>query len=1072
MANGNGWRTKPLAIGDRVVFAGGGPGSGEVDDDLWITDGTPGGTHRLTDTEPGPNIQDLQTATTGVWFIGEIGGDARSTYFMDTSAGPSAPVITRVTGNTRRWLGTVPGADTLLYTDFGPTLKALETDGTVTDVGPSTLFGAWKGTALYGFDAAGHLTVIETGGSGDPLTWVTTDLDPGGTVVTTLIGAFIGDVLIFSATGANGNEPHRYDPSDATPIAEIADMRAGALSSGPGLYVSDGARVWFKTYNGSTMAIAHTDGATATRIEASAGAANIIKLLLRDDGSLVYQRQLAGAVDIEELADPLGTPTASFRSDVGTDYPDAVGMFLLGTVESEGVAYELASIQFPDADGDGDREEDMLLVGPGADVLLFDVPQVVVERSAFAAERIDADNAGAWFSVWTPELGEELYWLDPTTRAATLHVGELAPGLRGSRPGFFQTGSLLFSAANSAGARDMYFLLSPSDPLMNLTGPDLGSPAAPPATDWNTPVTGIDVMSAAGPGPAGATVELLWAGASQNGASVAIDGVDDTLDYTPPAGFVGADTIRYRIANEYSVADGEIEITVADVTRPTANPNPVAATVTESESVLIDVLKDDVAGSSMSGPAPGPLSIQSVSSPTYGTAVVDAAKVRYTPTPGYVGADSFTYTLYDGLSTTVATVNVTVNEAGAPGATKDTASTAENAATAPIDVLKNDVKVSGWPNALTLQSVTQPANGSASIVSGKVVYTPDVWFSGVDAFTYTVSDGRKTAVGVVEVTVSELAAEQRRVFGAGRKETAIEVSKVAFPDGASTVVVATAWSYPDALAGAPLARHLGAPILLVDTATLAQVVADEVDRLGATKVVILGGTAAVSETVANQLLARPKVTVVDRVFGASRFSTAADIASELPATSKGYIVEGRNADPNRGWPDALSVAAVAAAEGVPILLVERDGVPSDTLQAISDLGLTELVIVGGSAAVSEPVRAQLEALPGVTVSARLSGASRFGTSRAVADWAKAQDLIDERLVWYATGLNFPDALAAGPAVAAGGGILLLVHGTVAGASEDTATWLTQNGTIEQVTLLGGVGAITQAVADDLNGRLP
>jgi len=83
-----------------------------------------------------------------------------------------------------------------------------------------------------------------------------------------------------------------------------------------------------------------------------------------------------------------------------------------------------------------------------------------------------------------------------------------------------------------------------------------------------------------------------------------------------------------------------------------------------------------------------------------------------------------------------------------------------------------------------------------------------------------------------------------RISGSGSVATSIAVSRAAFPDGASRVYLATAGDYADALAGASLAGTNGAPVLLLSDTTL-DVVADEVERLGASEIIVLGGPEAV-----------------------------------------------------------------------------------------------------------------------------------------------------------------------------------------------------------------------------------
>ncbi|MCH2037399.1 MAG: Ig-like domain-containing protein [Rickettsiales bacterium] len=124
----------------------------------------------------------------------------------------------------------------------------------------------------------------------------------------------------------------------------------------------------------------------------------------------------------------------------------------------------------------------------------------------------------------------------------------------------------------------------------------------------------------------------------------------------------------------------------------------------------------------------------------------------YTPNENYTGEDSFTYTLCVDDQQTTATVTINVTPANdAPVAADDSASTDEDTPVT-INVLNNDSDADG--DALTIQSVTNPANGSVSIVNGQIEYTPDANFTGDDSFTYTVSDGNgSSSTATVNVTV-------------------------------------------------------------------------------------------------------------------------------------------------------------------------------------------------------------------------------------------------------------------------------------------------------------------------------
>ena len=306
--------------------------------------------------------------------------------------------------------------------------------------------------------------------------------------------------------------------------------------------------------------------------------------------------------------------------------------------------------------------------------------------------------------------------------------------------------------------------------------------------------------------------------------------------------------------------------------------------------------------------------------------------------------------------------------------------------------------------------------------------------------------------------------EQHRVAGSNRLATAIQVSREQHPH-ASTVVIARADNYADALAGAPLAWWKDAPILLsyrdgLDAATKA-----EVTRLGARTAYVLGGTAALSPQVEADLKAAG-VTTVTRVAGSTRFATAAKIGDMLPNKTHAYVVKGADADPSKGWADALAVGPLAAEQGRPILLTTTDTLPSQTATALDDLGVKDVTFVGGTAAISKAVRDAV-AKKGVKTKS-IAGSNRFDTAAKVAEVAQAAGLSDFRM-WLATGSTFPDALSAGPSIAANGGTLLLVPTDDLDHAPDAKTFLVDHvRDIEGVRYVGGTAAISSKVASQVD----
>lgn len=305
----------------------------------------------------------------------------------------------------------------------------------------------------------------------------------------------------------------------------------------------------------------------------------------------------------------------------------------------------------------------------------------------------------------------------------------------------------------------------------------------------------------------------------------------------------------------------------------------------------------------------------------------------------------------------------------------------------------------------------------------------------------------------------------RRLAGQTRIETAIDVSNSTF--GASTVaVLARSDLYPDALSGAPLAHAQNAPLLLTPSDGLHPDVAEELTRLGVETVFLLGSEVALSSQVVEDLEAIG-ITDVRRRGGTDRFGTARLIARELGPTVHAYVVEGRDADPNRGWPDAVSVAPLAAYRGSPVLLVETESLPDETARALDELGIEQVTIVGGLPAVSEDVERAIAARD-ITVE-RLAGENRYETSLAVAEAALDAGM-SAATTWLATGRNWPDALGAGPTVSTTSGILLLADGFGLDGSPSVRTWV-HDQAVREVVLVGGPDVLAPRVAVELEGRL-
>ncbi|MCK5827449.1 tandem-95 repeat protein, partial [Candidatus Bipolaricaulota bacterium] len=147
------------------------------------------------------------------------------------------------------------------------------------------------------------------------------------------------------------------------------------------------------------------------------------------------------------------------------------------------------------------------------------------------------------------------------------------------------------------------------------------------------------------------------------------------------------------------------------------------------------------------------LTIQSVTQPKHGAATNDGSYVTYVPKANFNGTDTFTYTIADGNGgTSSATVTVSVAETNDAPVAIDDGTTIDEDSSVDLDVLANDSDPDG--DDLFIQSVTQPAHGTAVNNETSVSYIPGPDFAGEDEFTYTVCDrdgGHATATVYITV---------------------------------------------------------------------------------------------------------------------------------------------------------------------------------------------------------------------------------------------------------------------------------------------------------------------------------
>ncbi len=284
------------------------------------------------------------------------------------------------------------------------------------------------------------------------------------------------------------------------------------------------------------------------------------------------------------------------------------------------------------------------------------------------------------------------------------------------------TDSSTGTAAPYSGTLAYSLVINPLTPIAGAKSVTVAYNTATPI-DLSTVITG------------GAATSVAIAGAASHGTT-SVSGT--TVTYTPTSGYIGTDSFTYTATNTGGTsATATVSITVTPQT-PAAGTKSV--TTAFNTAIGIDL------STVISGGAATSVTIGTAT--THGTTSVSGTTVTYTPTTGYSGADSFTYTATNtGGTSAAATVSITVNPQ-APVAGAVSASVGYNSSNNAITLA-----LTGGA-AASVAVPTAPAHGTVSISGTAISYTPTAGYVGADSFTYTATNaGGTSAPATVSLTV-------------------------------------------------------------------------------------------------------------------------------------------------------------------------------------------------------------------------------------------------------------------------------------------------------------------------------
>ena len=285
-----------------------------------------------------------------------------------------------------------------------------------------------------------------------------------------------------------------------------------------------------------------------------------------------------------------------------------------------------------------------------------------------------------------------------------------------------------------------------------------------------------------------------------------------------------------------------------------------------------------------------------------------------------------------------------------------------------------------------------------------------------------------------------------RLSGENRYSTSMAISSMF--DKAETAIIVTGDTYPDALASTPLAAKYKAPVILTSSNVLVEEAKWELKRLQVKNVIIVGGEAAISKSVSEQI--QSLGINVERIAGTDRYSTALKVAQTVGTENGVFVATGT------GFADALSVGPIAGKLQIPIILINNDSMSKEVAQLLSLS--PKSYVIGGTSAISNSM------LKYIANSERISGADRYLTNQALINRFKS--VIDFSKAYLATGANFPDALSGGALAALNGNPVMLTDN----GKEATVKEIINSNSIKEVIVLGGETVVSPITVLKIMGK--
>ncbi|SFE68658.1 cell wall-binding repeat-containing protein [Peptostreptococcus sp. D1] len=297
-----------------------------------------------------------------------------------------------------------------------------------------------------------------------------------------------------------------------------------------------------------------------------------------------------------------------------------------------------------------------------------------------------------------------------------------------------------------------------------------------------------------------------------------------------------------------------------------------------------------------------------------------------------------------------------------------------------------------------------------------------------------------------------------RYQGSDRIETAVIISKRNF-SSANNVIVTNGWKPSDAIAATALAKNLNAPILYVNESNIPSSTKNEIERLGAKNIYVIGGVNSVSDDVKNQLYnSISAVQTTKRISGDDRAGTALEIAKETSKYGKGkkaFVVTGTSES------DCLAISAASGENNYSMFYVVNGNLDYASRSYIQN-NFSGVVVANGNSNVGATVVNQLKNA-GLNVS-QINGYDSFDLSMKLSKNTGFYTTLHS--VYLTSGNSVPDGVPGSVLAAKSGMPLMLVNGS--NNKDDIVNYI-NNKDVDAVYILGGTNGVPTDLENAING---